>query len=227
MRHVVASHSGSRHVGAEIGLPSVIRKNEEFLRQKLTRVVILLENLKNSSLFETLFVLSSTELSELWTRHSAALLLVARGHCATVVSGLAEDCVQDAFVKLATQSPIPDSPVAWLMTCVRTTAIDAIRSQQRRVRRETSVASANSFWFEVEQASSDEEVAQLQTALKQLDRETRDIVIGYLWNDMTFRQLADVVELSPATVHRRYEQGLAQLKQLLTTSQPAEAETAS
>lgn len=168
-------------------------------------------------------MLSSTELSELWTRHSAALLLVARGHCASVIPGLAEDCVQEAFIKLATQSPVPDSPVAWLMTCVRTTAIDTIRSQQRRVRREKSVASSSSFWFEVDDASTGEDVAQLQESLKQLDQETRDIVIGYLWNDMTFRQLADVVDLSPATVHRRYEQGLAELKQLMTTSQPTEA----
>lgn len=169
-------------------------------------------------------MLSSTQLSELWTRHSAALLLVAKGHCASVVPGLAEDCVQEAFVKLATQTPIPSSPIAWLMTCIRTTAIDAIRCQQRRVRRENAVAAASRFWFETNASSSEEDVAQLQVALKQLDHETRDIVIGYLWNEMTFRQLADVVDLSPATVHRRYERGLAQLKQLMTSSHPTEAE---
>lgn len=169
-------------------------------------------------------MLSSCELAELWTRHSAALLLVARGHCASVISGFAEDCVQEAFIKLATQSPVPDSPVAWLMTCVRTTAIDAIRSQQRRIRRENEVASAGPFWFEADASSTEDNVEQLQVALKQLDHQTRDIVIGYLWNQMTFRQLADVVDLSPATVHRRYEQGLAELKQLMTSSQPTEAE---
>lgn len=170
-------------------------------------------------------MLSSTELSELWTRHSAALLLVAKGHCASIVPGFAEDCVQEAFIKLATQTPAPVTPVAWLMTCVRTTSFDAIRSHQRRTRRENVVATQSAAWFESNPFSSHDDSVQLQNALQQLDRETRDIVIGHLWNQMTFRQLADVIDLSSATVHRRYEQGLEKLRQLMTSSQPAEAES--
>lgn len=170
-------------------------------------------------------MLSSTELSELWKKHSAALLLVAKGHCACVVPGLAEDCVQEAFIKLATQNPIPDSAVAWLMTCVRTTAIDAIRSHKRRTRRETQVATQATAWFQPNSFASADDRVELQNALQQLDSETRDIVIGHLWNELTFRQLAEVIDLSPATVHRRYEQGLTQLRQLMTPSHPTEAES--
>lgn len=172
-----------------------------------------------------LLVLSSTELSELWTKHSAALLLVAKGHCASVVPGLAEDCVQDAFIKLAVQTPAPDSAVAWLMTCVRTTSIDAIRSHKRRTRRENIAAKQAAAWFEPSVLLCRDDTVELQTALQQLDSETRDIVIGHLWNDMTFRQLANVIDLSSATIHRRYEQGLQQLKQLMTSSHPTEAES--
>lgn len=170
-------------------------------------------------------MLSSTELSELWKKHSAALLLVAKGHCACVVPGLAEDCVQEAFIKLATQNPIPDSAVAWLMTCVRTTAIDAIRSHKRRTRRETEAAAESANWFEPPPLSSRDDTVELQKALQRLDSETRDIVIGHLWNDMTFRQLADVIDLSSATIHRRYEQGLEELRQLMTSPQPTKAES--
>ncbi|MEP3481213.1 MAG: sigma-70 family RNA polymerase sigma factor [Fuerstiella sp.] len=170
-------------------------------------------------------MLSSTELSELWTKHSAALLLVAKGHCASVFPGLAEDCVQDAFIKLANQTPAPDSAVAWLMKCVRTTSIDAIRAHQRRTLRETEAAGESANWFESSSLASRDDAAELQQALLQLDRETRDIVIGHLWNEMTFRQLANVIDLSSATIHRRYEQGLQQLKQLMTSSHPTEAES--
>lgn len=170
-------------------------------------------------------MLSSTELSELWTKHSAALLLVAKGHCASVIPGLAEDCVQDAFIKLASQTPPPKCAVAWLMTCVRTTSIDAIRSYKRRQRRETVVAAESPLWFDTPSGTYPDDTIELQNALQQLDSETRDIVIGHLWNEMTFRQLANVIELSSATIHRRYEQGLEQLKQLMTSSHPTEAES--
>ena len=175
-------------------------------------------------------MLSSKELAELWKSHSAALLLIARGHCGAIANGAAEDCVQEAFVRLATQDPEPRDPAGWLVTSVRNAAIDAIRSQQRRIRREQAVAADSPQWLEPigagssassmspDQVTTDE----LQQALRQLDDVTRDIVVSHLWNEMTFRQIAEVFELSPATAHRKYEAGIAQLRKIMETQVTAD-----
>lgn len=169
-------------------------------------------------------MLSSTQLSELWNRHSAALLLVARGHCGSVLPAFAEDCVQEAFLRLAALQQAPDCAAAWLMICVRNSAIDAVRAQHRRTKREAAVAESRPQWFQPNSDAADTEHLLLQQTLSQLDQETRDIVIGHLWNDMTFRQLAEVVGLSSATVHRRYEDGIEQMRNLMTESNRSNVE---
>jgi len=171
-------------------------------------------------------VLSSEELSALWQTHAAALLLVARGHCGTQAPGTAEDCVQEAFISLASQKVQPNNTSAWLMKTVRNAAIDAVRSQQRRVRREQTAASVGRKWLEPVEATltTESTTDQLKTALQQLDNTTRDIVIAHLWNDMTFRQIADACDVSAATAHRKYEAGIDQLRALMI---PHETDTRS
>ncbi len=162
-------------------------------------------------------MLSSAELTHLWRKHSPALLLMARSRLGSAGTGYAEDCVQEAFIRLASQQQAPDDPAAWLMRVVRNAAIDAVRAQCRRRERESRSADEQEAWLEpvdltlLETPSSDE----IQNALKTLDETTRDIVVAHLWNDLTFRQIAEVVELSAATTHRRYEEGIETLRILL------------
>ncbi len=171
-------------------------------------------------------VLSSEELSRLWQRHANALLLIARGHCRTV-AGAADDCVQEAFIRLAACEPPPELPSSWLMKTVRNAAIDAIRSQNRRVAREQIIARDRQPWLEpIEACSLDVPSSeQIQNSLQQLDDITRDIVVSHLWNDMTFRQIAAVFEMSHATVHRRYEAGIEQLRLQMTQHTTNESST--
>ncbi|MCA9008929.1 MAG: sigma-70 family RNA polymerase sigma factor [Planctomycetaceae bacterium] len=164
-------------------------------------------------------MLSSAELSRLWDTHAAALLLMARGRCGRVAGTEAEDCVQEAFIRLATQDPVPNDPAAWLMRVVCNAAIDAIRMQHRRVHREAQASNARPAWLQpadgttLDAPSSDE----IQRALLLLDDVTRDIVVAHLWNDMTFRQIAEVFDISSATAHRKYEAGIAALRSVMKT----------
>ena len=163
-------------------------------------------------------MLTSTELSQLWRDHAAALLLLARSRCGKSASDIAEDCVQEAFIRLATREPVPDDPAAWLMTVVRNVTIDAIRSQQRRSHREAAAIAGHPAWLEPVDvlATHTPSADDIEQTLKQLDDDVRDVVVAHVWNKMTFRQIADAFELSPAKAHRMYSAGIEQLKYLMT-----------
>ena len=49
----------------------------------------------------------------------------------------AEDLVQEAFLRLLTESPLPDSPKAWLYRVVRNLAIDHVRRENTRLQYES------------------------------------------------------------------------------------------
>src|SRR5438094_58611 len=66
----------------------------------------------------------------LYRQHAPALRLYARQW-----PGAAEDLVQEAFVKLARQSPPPERVLPWLYAVVRNGALLAGRSVARRPRR--------------------------------------------------------------------------------------------
>src|ERR1700722_14995614 len=81
-------------------------------------------------------------LGQLVDQHATALALYARQWCHAP-----EDVVQEAFVKLAAQSSLPVSVVAWLYRVVRNGAIAAARGEQRRRRHERDAAALTSSWF--------------------------------------------------------------------------------
>jgi RNA polymerase sigma factor (sigma-70 family) len=144
---------------------------------------------------------------------------MARGRCGVAAVSEADDCLQDAFMRLAAQDPVPDDPAAWLVRVVRNAAIDAIRANRRKVDRETQAFGERPVWLEpvditaLDNPSPDD----IQRALLTLDDTTRDIVVAHLWNEMTFRQIADAFEMSPATTHRKYEAGIAALRNVMKT----------
>ena len=157
-------------------------------------------------------VLSSQQLAEFWREHSAALLLLARSY-----GGPAEDCVQEAFIRLAIQEPIPDSPVAWLYRVVRNEAVSQIRSQRRRRDRESAVASKQPLWFEPSSVTEDDiaDIDQLGRCLAALETNIRDVVVAHIWGNMTFREIAEAFEMSRTKAHRVYQQGIRQLQQMI------------
>ena len=145
---------------------------------------------------------------------------MARGRCSGAGCD-ADDCVQEAFIRLAVQDPIPEDPVAWLARVVRNAAIDAIRSNRRRAGRETEVAAERPAWLEPVNLSALDNPSplEIQHALATLEDVTRDIVVAHIWNQMTFRQIAEAFELTPATTHRKYEAGIEALRKVMTNQQ--------
>jgi RNA polymerase sigma-70 factor (ECF subfamily) len=155
--------------------------------------------------------LDGTELGLVWDRYGAGLALYARQWCRNV-----DDVLQESLWKLAQQSPRPNDPVAWLFCVVRNGAISAGRSENCRQHHEVSAAKDRKNWFLANPGSTLER-AEVAAALEQLADEQRELVVLYLWNELTFAQIATVTNKSSSTIQRHYTAAIAELKKILST----------
>jgi RNA polymerase sigma factor (sigma-70 family) len=122
--------------------------------------------------------------------------------------------VQEAFVKLVTQSRMPRNVVSWLFRVVRNGAISAWRSAQRRRKHEIRAAEQHPpSLFIADSAGLDGISATC--ALQSLRQEQREVITLHLWGGLTFAEIADVIGSSASTVHRWYLAGLNQLREIL------------
>jgi len=146
-------------------------------------------------------------LGRLYRQHAPALRLYARQW-----PGCADDVVQDAFVKLAQQSPPPERVLPWLYRVVRNGALSTGRAAARRRRREGR-ASAPEAWFS---AVDDHLDARHATRLlADLSLDLREVIVARLWGSLTFEEVAQVVGCSLPTAHRRYQAALIELRERL------------
>lgn len=146
------------------------------------------------------------QLADLVAAHADALVLFARQWCDGP-----EDVVQEAFVKLFAAAPA--DPAAWLYRVVRNAAIDAGRSARRRQRRERAAARPVRWFAEPEVDGLDAEAAV--AALDDLPPDQREVIVARLWGGLTLTQVAAATGGSVSTAFRRYEAGLAALRERL------------
>jgi len=59
----------------------------------------------------------------------------------------------------------------------------------------------------------DEEYAQLEAAIQRLPVEQREVLTLKVWGELTFQQIAAVMDESPNTIASRYRLALASLRQ--------------
>jgi RNA polymerase sigma-70 factor (ECF subfamily) len=153
-------------------------------------------------------------LGRLVDQHASVLCLYARQWC-----DAPEDVVQEAFIKLASQTREPDNPTAWLYCVVRNGALTSARAARRRRHHETFAASRNSGWFEPADGTrlDADDAAQ---ALSSLPIEQREAIVAHLWGGLTFEQIGELSKVSTSTAHRRYLAGLAALRERLRVECP-------
>jgi RNA polymerase sigma-70 factor, ECF subfamily len=148
-----------------------------------------------------------TVLGRLYRQHAPALRLYARQW-----GEGAEDLVQDAFVKLAQQVPPPEQVLPWLYTVVRNEAMTGRRSAARRRRREERAGTPEAWFSTTDDRLDADEVTR---RLAELPLELREAIVARLWGGLTFEAVAALVGCSVPTAHRRYQAGLAQLRERL------------
>lgn len=149
------------------------------------------------------------QLRDLVDAHGAALVLYARQWCSSP-----DDALQEALIDLSQLASPPRDPVGWLFKAVRYKAINQARADQRRSRHWRKAAVERDRWFDRDPTTT-MQTEELESLLTELEPLAREIVIARIWGEMSFEQIAELVEYPLSTVHRRYHQTLKLLEQKL------------
>ena len=155
-----------------------------------------------------------------FARFAPRLILFARQWLPEVTD--AEDAVQEAFVRFWRKHQTPaDDHAGLLFASVRSAALDHIRRDARRKRREL-IASDEHYSFAAgrEHLPLFDSVAAdtalpVETALQRLPAEQREVLVLKIWGELTFAQIAEALGLSPNTAASRYRYAITALKKVL------------
>jgi len=126
----------------------------------------------------------------------------------------AEDVVQEAFVKFWRRNHNIENR-ALLYAAVRSIALDFIRRDSRRARREASAVGETNEFSEPQFEFEDDTQRALGAAIDGLPREQREVVVMKIWNELTFVEIAGALGISQNTAASRYRYALAALKRTL------------
>ena len=142
------------------------------------------------------------------------LLLFARQWVASPAD--AEDVVQTAFVKFWRHQP-DAGPAHYplLYSAVRTSALDLIRADSRRGRREQVIASDPDEPIFDSTIEQNENSQLINAALQHLPESQREVLVLRIWGDLTFSEIATTLGDSINTVASRYRYALDGLRRIL------------
>ena len=123
----------------------------------------------------------------------------------------AEDIVQEAFVKFwRKQHSIENRGL--LYATVRTVALDLLRRDSRRARREATASLDMEHTTEPQFDFDDGSQRELAAALDLLPVEQREVLVMKIWNELTFAEIGAALGISQNTAASRYRYALASLK---------------
>jgi RNA polymerase sigma-70 factor (ECF subfamily) len=147
-----------------------------------------------------------------FSEYGPGLLLFARQWVRS--SADAEDIVQEAFVKFWRRNHRIDNR-ALLYATVRSIALDLIRRDSRRARREAEAFSDVAQSSQPQFAVEDESQRALAAAVDLLPYEQREVLVMKIWNELTFAEIGSALEISQNTAASRYRYALSALKKNL------------
>jgi len=155
------------------------------------------------------------ELEQVYRQHRQALFSLAL--TITGCSGLAEDAVHDAFVRLCGMQESPSGHLAaYVYAAVRNSAVDCCRRAQRDLKLAgTLFAERQNLGVANISPAADDVSAQLRQEIESLDAGTREIIVMKIYGELTFDEIGRVLDSPPATVATRYRRALLALEEKL------------
>ena len=149
-----------------------------------------------------------------YARLAPKLLLFARQWVGSFAD--AEDVVQTAFVKFWRHQPSAGPEhYPLLYSAVRTSALDLIRTDSRRGRREQVVATDPDEPFFDTTIERHESAGLLNAALQHLPEAQREVLVLRIWGELSFAEIATTLDDSINTVASRYRYALDGLRRIL------------
>jgi RNA polymerase sigma-70 factor (ECF subfamily) len=146
--------------------------------------------------------------------HGPRLLLCARQWTRTLAD--AEDVVQEAFVRYwRHQRHLPGDPQALLITSIRRAAIDHARRESRRSAREDKADGGleeRESVFIAQPGEEAERRREIEAALQKLSDLQREVLVLKIWNELTFEQIAAILDIPANTAASRYRYALGALR---------------
>ena len=148
--------------------------------------------------------------------------LLARARRIVVDPDLAEDVVQEAFLRAwracSSFDPAGGPRVNWLLVITANTAVDAVKARVRR----PPLASGSDQQDAPEAGLSDIDRfilrSQLRQALSGVRPHHRDAVVETVLRDRPYAEVATELGITPATLRTRVHYGLRRLRCLLETA---------
>ncbi len=143
--------------------------------------------------------------------HAPRFLLFARQQSRSEAD--AQDLVQEAILESFERNGSDQPPASALVfATIRRRAVDLARRQQRRANRELASAAASlEPWFDT--SAEDRERAHIiQQAMNRLPDIYREVITLKIWGELTFAEIATVLEIPPNTAASRYRYGLDELR---------------
>ena len=142
------------------------------------------------------------------------LLLFARQWIASAAD--AEDVVQVAFVKFWQRQPAAAAEhYPLLYAAVRTTALDLLRRNARRGKREQALAAEVPDAFFENALEPREDAEALEAALRRLPEAQREVLVLRIWGELTFAEIATALDQPSNTVASRYRYAVEALRRVL------------
>ena len=157
-------------------------------------------------------VASDEDWKSCFSEVAPGLVLFARQFVQSIAD--AEDIVQEAFVRFwRKQHSITNR--ALLFATVRSIALDLLRRDVRRARREAKACLESEQVTSPQFDADDEGQQALAAAVERLPPDQREVLVMKIWNELTFADIATVLGVSQNTAASRYRYALGNLKKSL------------
>ena len=147
---------------------------------------------------------ASPDLATLYLRQREAMVRLARLLTGSLV--VAEEIVQEAFLRMHQQRTPPDNPVGYL----RTTVANISRSHLRRLRLERRLPAPELVTF------NDPVIDETWVAVRRLPFRQRAVLALRFYEDLPEAEIARVLGCRLGTVKSSLHRGLAKLRDELT-----------